>query len=151
MRIRARILKLAYPLVRVVWAVWNPYMRTIRVVVRHGDDVLLIRHTYGTQAWGVPGGGMKKDEDPVEAAIRETREETGLEIADATLIPGNPFTQVPHDRGELWVVAGTAATREYQIDGVEIAEAQWFATDSLPDDMLQQGNAALAAAGITQR
>ncbi len=38
---------------------------------------LLIRDSYGN--WGFPKGHLEADETPAEAALRETREETGLE------------------------------------------------------------------------
>lgn len=50
------------------------------VVVRCLDGVrhvLLIRDPYGH--WGLPKGHLERDEDPATAALREVREETGLE------------------------------------------------------------------------
>ena len=38
--------------------------------------ILLIRDPY--QNWGLPKGHVEDGEDPVEAAVREVREETGL-------------------------------------------------------------------------
>lgn len=50
------------------------------VVIERGDGaILLIRQTY-RNGWGLPGGLLQKGESPAEAAVREVREEVGLEI-----------------------------------------------------------------------
>ncbi len=50
------------------------------VVVQDGDRVLLIhRHRFITDStgWEIPAGRVEMGEDPIEAAARETLEETG--------------------------------------------------------------------------
>lgn len=53
----------------------------VGVVCLRGDEVLLIRR--GTPPrqgeWGLPGGRIEPGERAVEAALRELREETGVE------------------------------------------------------------------------
>jgi 8-oxo-dGTP pyrophosphatase MutT (NUDIX family) len=54
------------------------------VVYRHGDDgveiVLAARRTRrGDLAWGLAKGGIEANESAEEAAVREVREETGIE------------------------------------------------------------------------
>jgi len=41
---------------------------------------LLLCHVTGQRHWDLPKGGIHADESPLQAALRETREETGLEL-----------------------------------------------------------------------
>ena len=53
----------------------------VGVVVLEGDKILLVRraNSPGAGKWSVPGGLLKLGETVYEAAVRELREETGLE------------------------------------------------------------------------
>ena len=45
------------------------------------DRVLLVKHTYGRLNWELPGGVAEYNESVVETAVREAREETGLDVS----------------------------------------------------------------------
>lgn len=53
------------------------------VLIFNEDDQLLMGHVTGTRRWDIPKGGADPGETPVEAALRETLEETGIAL-DAT-------------------------------------------------------------------
>lgn len=62
------------------WNMWKPDVRSALCYIRRGDEVLLIRKKRG---WGAgkisgPGGKLEPGESAEEAAVRETREETGV-------------------------------------------------------------------------
>jgi ADP-ribose pyrophosphatase YjhB (NUDIX family) len=60
----------------------------IGVVVWRGDKVLLIKrgNPPRTGEWGLPGGAQKLGETIMQAAVREAREETGLDIMPLGII-----------------------------------------------------------------
>jgi 8-oxo-dGTP diphosphatase len=43
--------------------------------------ILLVKHTYGRENWEIPGGVAELSESVVETAVREAREETGLQVS----------------------------------------------------------------------
>lgn len=60
----------------------------VGAVVWRGERVLLIRRGKSPRAgqWSLPGGGQELGETAAEAARREVREETGLEISEPRLV-----------------------------------------------------------------
>ena len=66
----------------------------VSVFVRSGDRVLLLREPESDSDWAdagrwvVPGGHSEYDEEPIDAAVRELEEETGIRanVADLTLL-----------------------------------------------------------------
>ena len=75
--------RVAHRLLRVYWRVARPHTRGVKCVVREGDAVVFVRHAYGDRRqWELPGGGIKRGEDPRDTAAREAREELGLDLAD---------------------------------------------------------------------
>jgi 8-oxo-dGTP diphosphatase len=49
------------------------------VILDADGRVLLVRHTYGRLNWELPGGASERGESITDTALREVREETGLE------------------------------------------------------------------------
>jgi len=48
--------------------------------------ILLLRRSDGDNLWGFPGGAVEPGEGAAEAAVREVREEIGLEVEPTALI-----------------------------------------------------------------
>jgi ADP-ribose pyrophosphatase YjhB (NUDIX family) len=66
------------------------------------DERLLLVRQRESGVWSTPGGAIEPDEDPVDAVIRETREETGLEVRPRRLLAayGGPEFVVRYANGD---------------------------------------------------
>jgi 8-oxo-dGTP pyrophosphatase MutT (NUDIX family) len=56
------------------------------ILILNPQAELLLCHVTGQDHWDLPKGGAHAGESPLQAALRETREETGLDLAGETLL-----------------------------------------------------------------
>jgi 8-oxo-dGTP diphosphatase len=50
------------------------------VIINHRGEVLRLKASYGSKAWGLPGGIVESGETIHRALIRECREELGIDV-----------------------------------------------------------------------
>ena len=84
--------------------------------------------------WAFPGGFLDMDETTEQCAIRELKEETGLEVTDVQQI--GTYSKVDRDpRGRTITVAYLAVVESsMKVKGQDdAAKAQWFPVDELPE------------------
>jgi 8-oxo-dGTP pyrophosphatase MutT (NUDIX family) len=104
----------------------------VKCLLLHGEEVLLVRHTYGPELWQLPGGGARRAESPRDVAAREMREElgvSGLEWQELSALDG-PLRHLTDGSACLWAELADPTVRP---EPVEIAQACWFAREALPD------------------
>ena len=119
---------------------------SICVIERDDGAVLLVRLSY-RNSWGLPGGLLKRGETPAQAARREVKEESTLDVE----LLGDPAVVVDAVAQRVDVVF-----RARPAPGVdpctavasspEIVELAWFPEDALPDLQHEASGAMVALA-----
>jgi 8-oxo-dGTP pyrophosphatase MutT (NUDIX family) len=122
------------------WLSWPAiilYARTTnrtRLLVTCGDSVLLVKSWLGDGRWSLPGGGLHGGEPPLQAALRELKEETSIELAEADLQLLGAFRF--HNHGISFPYTLYAATVPTQLSitaqAYEITDIAWLDHTTLP-------------------
>jgi 8-oxo-dGTP pyrophosphatase MutT (NUDIX family) len=117
--------------------------------------LLLVRHTGHNDGWGVLGGAIDPGESPAEAAVRESREEIGVEVRLIRLLDvlGGPDYEVSYPNGDRTAYV-TAVYEAAIISGApavsddELSDLAWFTPAQLADlDLSRFARALFSATG----
>jgi ADP-ribose pyrophosphatase len=119
------------------------------VAIDDQDRVALVgqqRYTLDRYSWEIPEGGVPFDEDPLEGARRELREETGLDASDWREIGRIELSNSVTDEIGLFYLASGLTQGEAAPEATEDLRLRWvpFAEviamidrDELPDALTQ--------------
>ena len=122
------------PFQKCYWFVFRPYRPGAKTFVFYQGKLLLVRLGYSHKCWGLPGGGIERGEEPVQAAIREVYEEAGVVLTDSTFVSDRTYTN-QYKKVTVFYYEATVLTDDVVIDGQEITDAGWFAFDALPAEI----------------
>jgi 8-oxo-dGTP diphosphatase len=126
--------KLAYRMMRVYWGVRKPATHGALVTLWNQGQVLLVQNSYVPYR-SLPGGYVARNETAVQAAVRELREEIGINARPDQL--DKVFDQVnewegKRDHVEIFTLA-LEQRPKIAIDRREVISAEWFS----PRDALE--------------
>jgi 8-oxo-dGTP diphosphatase len=110
------------------------------IVLREGLVLLGQRiGVHGAGTWALPGGHLEFGESVEHCAIREVREETGLELQAVS--PGPYTSDVFAAEGThyvtLFVVAHSGSGAPRVLERMKCARWQWFRWSELPAPLFQ--------------
>jgi len=108
--------------------------------VRRGDSILLIKRKFPPMqgAWALPGGFVERGENPIDAAVRELLEETGMHGENPKLISVMGDANRDPRKHIVSIVYEIEVNSEQQpIAGDDAADAKFWPIDSILDGELQ--------------
>lgn len=104
------------------------------VVTSPSGQVLFVHHNYGRKNWEIPGGGCEAGESALEGALREVREELGVDARIRRCV-GVYWEPNAAGRGMhhfVFLAELLAALPSHPPDPREIIEWGWFDLESPP-------------------
>lgn len=106
------------------------------VLLPDGGNILLVRRKFAPRVgtWCLPAGFMEYGETPEACAVRELREETGLDAELTGLFGVFAGLDDPRVRAVLILYTAERVGGEL-VPGDDATEAGWFALDALPDEI----------------
>jgi len=120
------------------------------VITDEAGRVLLCQQRYGHRLWGLPGGRIRTGESPIQAAIRDIREETATESEIVDLVGLYQLTgdgcgdDVPDML--MHVFRGRLIGAEVAVNSPRIGRLSWHDPAALPQPLTATARTALADA-----
>lgn len=119
------------------------FLSSIYLIIKNDNGEVLLQRRQGTKLWpgflALPAGHIDAGENAYEAAVREAREELGIEIAIQdimdTFVANRKNKSLPSYYDvyfELAKYTGTITIKEQE----KCSELVWCDPNNLPDDMI---------------
>jgi ADP-ribose pyrophosphatase YjhB (NUDIX family) len=107
---------------------------TVNVAVIHENRVLLAKRD-DFEVWCLPGGGVENGESLAQAAVRETKEETGIDV-ELTSIKG-VYSRIGVLLDDYVVLfAAVPIGGNIKTQPGETIDVRFFSYDEIPDDVI---------------
>ncbi|MBN8799874.1 MAG: NUDIX hydrolase, partial [Stenotrophomonas nitritireducens] len=115
---------------------WAPHVTVATVVSRAGQLLLVEEEKHGRRVLNQPAGHLEPGESLVEAAVRETREETGWEVRPSAFIGAYQW-DAPDGKPFLRFAFAAERVRHYPDQPLDtgIVRALWLTPAALQADM----------------
>ena len=123
----------------------NNYIKVgIGVVVCNGNKVLLGHRVtkykdtggiYEPDSWTLPGGKQEYDETIIECAIRETKEETNLDITNVSVFGADDDISIDRHYVTIHTYATSFTGTPMVMEKDKIDEWKWYEFDKLPQNI----------------
>ncbi|MFL0375910.1 NUDIX domain-containing protein [Paenibacillus amylolyticus] len=118
----------------------NGIVLVVSVSIIHEDKLLMIKENKTTvkNTWNFPSGRIEYNEDILEAARREAKEETGYDVKLTATTGIYNFISSTNHQVILFHFIGEIIGGSLQLDTTEIIDSKWIApTDLLIPDLLE--------------
>lgn len=130
----------------VLWLSNTHFIVGAAALIRDGDGrILVARHTYRRRMpWGLPGGWVRRGENPADALVRELREETAFDV-EVT----QPLTVSADSPVHLTVVYGGRLVGGTFRPSAEVSEVRFLERGAWPEGLREDHRALIERFGWT--
>lgn len=110
-------------------------------IIKYNEKILLEKRK-DCDLWGLVGGGVKRQETPLEAIVREVREELGIRISKECFkklgVYGEPGRIAAYQDGSIWRMVVVVFQLEFESEpdiviSNESADMRFFSKEQLSD------------------
>jgi ADP-ribose pyrophosphatase YjhB (NUDIX family) len=109
----------------------NP-VPTVDIIIRHMDGIILIKRKNPPEGWALPGGFVDYGETLETAAVREAKEETGLDVK--LIRQFHTYSDPARDPRQHTISTVFIAEADGETTaGDDASETGTFVSDRLPD------------------
>lgn len=125
--------RLIFKASRLFWRITKPITLGVRLLLVKENSVLLVQHTYQSNYWFLVGGGVQRNENLMEAARREAKEEVGANLGELKLL--GIYTNYFDYKSDHVVVF---VCDDFTLSGFtdnEIEKAEFFPFENLPPSL----------------
>lgn len=121
---------------RLIWIFHSKFNVGLSIIIPNTEGkILLGKHVFSSDTpWRLLGGYINRDENIYNAAIREVKEETGIDVEPYRVLrirSGFAF------RIEITLVTKPIDSTTYVLDKKELDEVGWFKPGEEPQDTLE--------------
>ena len=110
--------------------VWPSLAIAVIILVHRGDEILMVQsRNFQGKYFGLVAGFVETGESVEEAAVREIREETGIEVKNLTYARSQPW---PYPSVLMIGFTAEYASGDIRLQYSELAEGGWYHRDHLP-------------------
>lgn len=106
---------------------------SVNIAIIHEGQILLTQRE-DFETWILPSGGVEEGESVAQAAIRETKEETGLDV-ELTRLVGVYSRLSNMSPGYMVLFAARPVGGEIRCQEGETIAVQWFPFDKIPSPL----------------
>jgi 8-oxo-dGTP pyrophosphatase MutT (NUDIX family) len=130
----------------IFWASWPAlyiYLRDSqrsRVVIEADGNFLMLRGWHDGSRWSLPGGGVHKNEHAAASAVREVREETGIQLKENDLVNLGPDKYAERGlnfdihRYGCRLIQKPETKKQY----LEVIDLRWISSDELTEQKVDK-------------
>lgn len=111
-------------------------LATVDIIIETGGGIVLVRRRNPPAGWALPGGFVDPGETVAQAARREAREETGLDVELTELL--GVYSDPKRDPRGLFTISTAFIARAggRPVGGDDAAEARVVSLEALPPDIV---------------